>query len=140
MFNVQNALSKWQRNTAGATESYKQGVMGVTESPMALAAAQADKAQRNYSEAISSGRWAKGLQNVSLEQWKQAAATGGAARLASGVTKGAPKMAKFLQEWAPTFEQAKQAARAIPNDGKAGAMARVAAVYDILRQRAGKPT
>lgn len=140
MFNVQAALDKWKRNTAGATESYKQGIMAVTESPMALAAAQADKAQRNYTEAIQSGRWAKGLQSVSMEQWKQAAATGGAARLASGVTKGAPKVAKFLSEWAPTFEQAKQAARAIPNDGKAGAMARVAIVYDILRQRAGKPT
>lgn len=140
MINVANAVSKWQRNTAGATETFKQAIMGLNENPMQLAAQQAQKALNNYQESINSGRWAKRLQDVPFEQWKQVTSTVGAQRLASGVQKGLPKMQKHLQEWAPTYEQAKQAARAIPNDSKAGALARVAAVYDILRQRAGKPT
>lgn len=139
MINVQNALAKWQRNTAGATESYKAGINAVTENPMALAAAQADKAARNYQEAMSSGRWQQKMMSVSMDAWKQAAVNGGAQRLASGVAKGLAKMQRHLQEWAPTYEQAKQAARAIPNDGKAGAMARVAAVYDLMKQKANKP-
>lgn len=139
VLNIQNAIAKWQRNTAGAAESYKAGIQGVTENPMALAAAQADKAARNYQEALMSGRWAQKLMSVPFDQWKQNASVGGSQRLASGVTKGLPKVTKHFQEWGQTYEQAKQAARAIPKDGKAGSMARVAAVYDIMRAKAGKP-
>ena len=140
MLNVANATAKWARNLGSAGQSYKDGINSVTENPMALAAAQADKALQNYQEAITSGRWAQRLQSVSLESWKSAAANGGSQRLMSGVAKGTPKMQAALQKFAPAYEQAKMAARNIGGSGKAAAMAKVAAVYDILKAAAGKPS
>lgn len=139
MINVANAVAKWSRNTAGATQAYKDGINAVTESPMALAAAQAPKAAQNYAEAINSGRWAQRLQSVPLEVWKQQSANVGASRLASGVQKGTAKMQAALTKFAPAYEQAKQAARAITGTGEAAAMEKVAVVYRILKQAAGKP-
>lgn len=139
MINVANATAKWARNLGAAGQSYKDGINAVTENPMALAAAKADVALQNYSEAITSGRWAQKLQAVPMEFWKSQSANGGAQRLVSGVAKGTPKMQAALQKFAPAYEQAKMAARAIGGSGKAAAMAKVAAAYDILKQAAGKP-
>lgn len=140
MINPAQATAKWARNLGAAGQSYKDGIAAVTENPMALAAAQSEKALQGYIEAIQSGRWAQKLQAVPMEFWKSQSMNGGAQRLVSGVAKGTPKMQASLQKFAPAYEQAKQAARAIGGSGKAAAMAKVAAVYDILKAAAGKPT
>lgn len=139
MLNVANATAKWARNTGGARQSYIDGINSTSENPMALAAAQADKALANYTEAISSGRWASKLNSTPVEFWRKQATTVGATNLTSGVAKGTPKMQAALTKFAPAYEQARMAARAIGGSGKAAAMAKQSAVYDILKQAAGKP-
>lgn len=139
MINVANATAKWARNLGGAAQSYKDGINGVTENPMQKAAQNADKALQGYTEAITSGRWAAKLNATPMEFWKSQSANGGAQRLVSGVAKGTPKMQAALTKFAPAYEAARQAAAAIGGSGKAAAMAKQSAVYDILKQAAGKP-
>lgn len=138
MINVANATAKWARNLGGAAQSYTEGINSFAGNPMQLAAQQADKALQNYTEAIGSGRWSAKLGSMSREQWAGPAVKVGAQRLVSGVAKGTPKMQAALTKFAPAYEAASQAAKAIGGSGKAAAMAKQSAVYDILKQAAGK--
>ena len=138
MINPAQATAKWARNLGGASQSYVDGINGFTENPMQLAAAQADKALQNYTDAIASGRWSAKLGSMSRDQWAGPAIKVGAQRLVSGVAKGTPKMQAALTKFAPAYESARQAARSIGGSGKARAMAVQSAVYDILKQAAGK--
>lgn len=138
MINPANATAKWARNLGGAGQSYVDGINGFTENPMQLAAAQSDKMLQNFTEAVASGRWANKMGSMSRDQWAGPAIKVGAQRLVSGVAKGTPKMQAALTKFAPAYEQARQAARAIPGSGKARALAVQSAVYDILKQAAGK--
>jgi len=137
MLNVAAATAKWARNVQGGQQSYKDGIQGTTENPMQLAAAKADVALANYTEAISSGRWANKLANTPVEVWKQNSINA-AGRWASGVQKGTPKVQAHLTKFAPVYEQAKQAARAIQGTGESAASEKMLAARRILRAAAGK--
>lgn len=110
------ALRRWQKNTADSGESYKNGVQSVTESPTEKAAAKKEKYERGVREAVSSGRWERGLQKVTLQQWKEAAANKGARRLADGVKEGAGKMQRHLAEFTPFLQRITDEVNAMPND------------------------
>lgn len=129
---------KWGRNTKGAVQSYKDGVMSVTVSPMELAAAQGDKAVANFSAAIQSGRWANNLRKVKLADYQNACVNKGADRIAAGVTQAMPKVTAFNQVWQPLMQQAKREMAAMPNNSKEEALAKVGRMYDIGKQFAGK--
>jgi hypothetical protein len=101
MLNATQIADKWERNTQGATESFKAGVNAVTESPMAQAARASDQYLRGVTEAVTSGKWQAGLNRVSLSDWKAATAGKGATRIAEGVRTSKPKMQQFLQDFLP---------------------------------------
>ena len=71
--------------------------------PGQLAAAQ----QNAYLQGVNAnvGIWASKVASVSLASWKQAASTTGAARLASGATKGQPKYQTFATQFIPQLSQ-----------------------------------
>lgn len=119
---VQQIVSNWQKGMAGAGQAYSQGTSAVQQSPMAAAAAQAQKAQINYNAAISSGQWAAKLNATPISYWKSQCA-GAAAKLASGATKGTPKYTQAITALQPVYAMMKQASDAAGNDpiAKAGA-------------------
>lgn len=101
MLTSQQVTDKWARNTAAATESLKAGVMAVTQSPMAKAAAAVDRYVAGVQQAASTGRWAAGLNGVSLQDWQNAMLTKGTARIGQGVTAAKPKFSAFMDKWLP---------------------------------------
>lgn len=115
MLQVQDILSKWKSNTAGATTAYKAGVMSVTENPAQKAIAAIPKYVAGVQAAVDSGKLQRGLGRVTLQSWQQAAATTGASRLASGVQKGEAKMNAFLSQFIPFQQSVTQAVRAMPS-------------------------
>lgn len=130
--------AKWKANTAGATKSYKEGVLAVSESPMEAAARNADKAKTNYMQAIDSGRWADKLRRVKLSDWQRACTEKGADRISAGVTQALPKFTAFVQVWQPLMQQAKRELAQMPNNSREEALAKVGRMYDIGKQFAGK--
>lgn len=62
--------NKQVERLAGSTSEIEAGISGVTEAPTAKAAKSLDKARDRYVEAINSGRMAKNLNAVSLEEWQ----------------------------------------------------------------------
>lgn len=106
---------KWKQRTSAATEDYKKGVQAVSQAPGELAAQAAPKALQNFQEAINSGRFARRVRSVTLEQWKAAASDKGAARIASGVNAAGAKTTGFWQEFLPHLQSVQAQVNSMPN-------------------------
>jgi len=133
MINVQAAVDKWQRNMINSAESVKSGVQGVTESPTAKAAAQADRYVMGVQQAVASGKWQSGLQSVSLQQWKDSVIAG-IPNIANGVNKAKPKMQAFLTQFLPYVDSVAQQVRAMPKGGVENGIARASAMIRGLAE------
>lgn len=93
------AAQNWQTGFTGATQKYTDGINAVTVPPGQLAAAQKNLYVQNVQAAANV--WAANVGAVSLQDWKNAATSTGAQRLATGATKGAPKMQAFMTNFLP---------------------------------------
>ena len=99
---------KWVQRTSGATQAYREGVMGVTEAPGKSAARAVDRMIQKLIEARDSGDLQKAMESVSLEEWKRLTSEKGASRLASGVQAAEGKMQKHMSNFLPFVESVKQ--------------------------------
>lgn len=93
------AATNWQNGFSGASQKYTDGINAVTVAPGQLAAAQKSLYVANVQAAANT--WASKVGAVSLQDWKNAATSTGAARLATGATKGLPKMQSFMTNFLP---------------------------------------
>ena len=103
------------RRGQAAAQDYTAGVNAVTVSPTAEAAKKLDKAAMNFAEAISSGRMARRLQSVTLEQWKKAAAEKGSMRYGPGLAASKDKMIAFATDFLPFQDSIVAKAKAMPD-------------------------
>lgn len=98
---AQQAAEAWSNGFSAAGTKYAAGINAVTVAPGQLAAAQKQAYIANVQ--ASANIWAAKVAAVDINTWKTAATTTGAARLASGAQKGAPKMAAFMQNFLPAL-------------------------------------
>lgn len=96
-----SAAASWQTGFSGAGTRYTDGVNAVTVAPGQLAAAQKNAYLANVQ--ANANIWASKVAAVSLQDWKSAAANVGAQRLATGATKGLPKMQRFMTAFIPVL-------------------------------------
>lgn len=134
MTTVANAVAKWVRNTQGAAESMKAGVMAVTESPTAKAAQQADRYVAGVQAAVASGKWQKGLNDCTLQSWQQSMIQKGIPRMTQGIASAQPKVQSFMQQFLPFVQQAASEVKAMPKGGVENGVARASAMIRKLAQ------
>jgi len=102
----QDGAKKWADNTKRGIQYVAAGVDRVTESPTQKAAEKLDKMLQNFMEAVQSGKIKRGLERVSLQDWKDAMKNVGVQRIAGGVdAKGLSKMEAFTAEFYPFLER-----------------------------------
>lgn len=89
---------KWGRRLKGATQDIRNGVERVTESPMELAAAKQDKMLANVTEAVRSGKWARGLRRRTLAEWKDRVLNIGVGRIPAGVDAAEGDVREFARD------------------------------------------
>lgn len=106
---------KWGRRLKGATEDIKRGIENVTEAPTKKAAAKKDKMRQNIIASIDNGKWERGLNRVTLEDWKQNILTKGMQRLSSGVDGAQSKMEAFGAELLPHIDNVKKSIDGMPD-------------------------
>lgn len=118
---------KWRRHAEGAIADYTKGIDSVSESPTKKAVAKKDKMRANLLKSIDEGKWEKGLNSVSLEQWKESAKVKGSANYGTGVRASEGKMAEFMTEVLPHIESGQAVIKNMPDitldDSKARAVA-----------------
>lgn len=138
MLTLQQMADKYQSRLGASQKAYQDGINGVTESPMAKAVAQLDVAKQNYIQAIDSGRMAAGLNNVTLAQWKQAATSTGASRLAASAPVAKEKWMKRMQVLMPDIQAAAETVRRMPKGTLEYGKARALAMIDAMAALKGK--
>jgi len=85
MISAQEMADKWQRRLKAASPDITAGIKRVTEAPGAKAARQQGVMLANLSESVNSGKWAKKVGAVSLQDWQTSAINKGVGRIAAGV-------------------------------------------------------
>ena len=106
---------KHARRTKAATEDVRKGIDRVTENPCEKAAAKQDKMLTNLTAAVSSGKWARGLKRVSLEDWKKKARDIGVNRIAAGIDGAKTKTIAFAEELLPHIDRGQAKIAAMPD-------------------------
>ena len=94
----QEAASLYVERISNARSRIEMGVRNVTVSPMEKAAAAQAKMLKGITEAINSGKWARGLKKVTLEEWKTAFLNKGLNRIADGAAAAKGKMEVFYED------------------------------------------
>ena len=118
------ATAKWVRNTSGAADAMKIGVMAVTTAPTATAAQHLDRYQQGVMNAVSSGKMAAALNAVTLNDWQQAMVTKGIARVPQGVQSAQGKFQTFMDAWLPYEQQLQTRIAQMPKGTLADSQAR----------------
>ena len=103
--NATEFQEKWSKNLKASTQEIIKGVDRVTEAPSQLAIAQQEKMLAKLVEAIQDGRWAAGLEKVSLQDWKDAMKNKGVQRVSAGVDGASQKMRDFGAWLIPRVEE-----------------------------------
>jgi hypothetical protein len=131
---AQQVSAKWQRNTSAATESYKQGVMSVTEAPSEVAIRNKQRYLDGVMRAYNEGRYEAGLRNITLQSWQQSAITKGVPRISVGVTTAAPKVTAFMERWIPYEQELSRRVKAMPKGSIVDSQARAAFAIEYNSQ------
>jgi len=95
---------KHARRLKASVEDMRKGVEKVTESPTAAAAKKQDKMRNNILESIDNGKWAAGLNRVTLSEWKEKMITKGITRVAGGIDGAAAKVEAFAADLLPHID------------------------------------
>ena len=109
-----DVAAKWARNLSSASTSMVAGVNAVTVNPAAAAAAAIPAYLAGVQAAVQSGKMARALGKVSLQQWQQAMIQKGIPRVASGAANAVPKMQAFMDKWLPYQQGLKSKLAATP--------------------------
>jgi len=140
MLNATQIANNWSNGMSAAGEKVRAGIQAVTESPTAKAARRTDAMLAGLQRAIADGKVQRGLEAVSLEDWKQAALNKGVGRIAAGAAAAKPKMQEFFTQFIPHLEAGMRELENMPrgdveqNIARATAMMRHNAKFRMARR------
>lgn len=108
---------KWSRNLQAAGPSIQAGVNAVTVSPAQQAIKQQDVMVQNFTQSVTSGKWARNLGKTTLNDWQQAIIQVGIPRITAGAAKALPKVQDFMTQWLQYEEAGKAKLAQMPRGG-----------------------
>lgn len=137
---AQEWLQKWGQNLNGSSEYIKKGVNKVTTAPGVSAAAAQDRMKAGINASIDNGTWARNVQKVSVDQWRQAMINKGIPRLAQGVTAAQANKVGQVTALLAAVDTASAAANSLPKGGLEQGIARANAFMRAMSSAAPKKT
>ena len=114
MQTADQVAQKWAKNLGMATTAIQNGVMSVQTSPMTKAAANQAGWIAGVQQAAANGKWVRGLNRKTLQDWQNAMTTKGIQRIGAGAQAAIPSMTSFMQQWLPYEQQLQQKLSATP--------------------------
>lgn len=91
----QEFASDWSTRIGQSIPKIERGIRNVTTSPTQKAKAKKQKLLNNFTNAVNSGKWERGLDRVSLSDWQTAAITKGLSRIGQGAQAAQSKVEAF---------------------------------------------
>lgn len=111
---AQEYQEKQARRLKASTEDIRKGIMRVQKAP-GIAAAEAQEALITaFTEAVRSGKWAKKVAGVSLEEWQRKFMTKGVDRIAAGIDAAKDKTIASAEKLLANVDAAAAKVKAMP--------------------------
>ncbi len=128
----QEYAKKWKERMTNSVPDIVSGIDKVTENPCQKAAQNSEKWLFKLNQ--SKNRFEKGLNEVTLTDWKEKAKTKVQARLSQGVQGAEAKMTKFGNYLIPTVAQSKSNISSMPSNTLEDNIARMTAHVRFMAQ------
>lgn len=113
MTDLATTVSRWTGSAGTAQTRYSEGIQGTTVDPTALAVAAQSALLANFNAAVQSGHWARRLQAVGANGWKNATLAK-ASNYATGFQAGQQKYQSAMQTWLPIIQSTAQQVKSTP--------------------------
>jgi hypothetical protein len=123
--------SAWGSGVAGASQKYTDGINNTTVDVAGKAIAAQAALLANFTNAVTSGEWARRLAAVGTAGWKSAAIAK-AANYTTGATAGLSRYNNFATQAQPFWTNASGAIGGMPSGNRGAALARVGAWMDAM--------
>lgn len=124
-------ISNWTSGAATGQQKYVQGIESTSVDPTQLAIRAQGALLQNFSQAVTSGRWANRLAAAGKGKW-QANSVAKAGNWSTGISSGEPAYAQAMQTWLPRIQSAAASVRTMPSGTLAASQARSAAFMATL--------
>lgn len=131
MATLQQTVDRWTQSSGVAGTRYTEGVQGTTVDVVGRAIANQAALVSNFNQAVSSGLWARKLQDVGTAGWKSATIAK-QGNYTTGFTAGAPKFQQSMSKWLPLIQGAAQQVKNTPATSFQARLQRAADFATIL--------
>lgn len=132
--NAAATLAKWKSRASNAAAALTAGVNAVTVSPTAKAAAAVNKYAAGVNAAVQSGAYVNGLNNVSLQEWKDSMTGKGVSNYSNGVNNISAKAAKNMADQQQYAAQVAATVASMPSETDNDMEQRALAAMRMMKQ------
>lgn len=123
---AQTAAQRWQQGAVQGQARFTEGVQNTQKDPTALAVQQQAALLNNFSQAVTSGRWARALSRVGAAGWKSATLAK-ANNYGTGITASVQKFTDAIAPVLAYEAQLQQQVQSMPKGTLADSLARAQA-------------
>jgi len=134
MITASQAAEKHNRNLKNAETDIRNGINALTVSPTVQAAKKQDKMLANLTAAIRDGSWKRGLEAVTLEDWRKSAIEIGIPRIAAGIDAARADVEKFFADFLPFLQGVQNQIEAMPDLSFQDSLARMIANAKAIKE------
>jgi len=113
--NPEEFQEKHARRLKASVEDIRKGVEKITRNPCELAAAKQEKMISKLTESINSGKWAKNLKKVTLDEWKTKMTEKGIPRISGGIDGAKAKVIDFAKDLLPHVDAGVEKVKRLPD-------------------------
>lgn len=124
-------VDRWSAAAGAGQQAYSSGIQNTTVDVVGRAVAQQTALLAGFTEAVTSGKWARKLQERGTAGWK-AAAQAKAANYGTGIAAGKDRYAAAAQKLQPYVQAGQDMIAGMPKGGIANAKARATAWIDYM--------
>ena len=114
MADLATTVQRWRDSASQGQQRYQEGVQATQVDVVGRAIAAQPKMLANVQQAITSGRWARRLQEKGTAGWK-AATVAKASNYGTGIAAGVDDYQRAMQEWLPIIASASASVQSMPN-------------------------
>ena len=123
---LQQTVDNFKNSSATASADWAAGANAFQGDPTALAAQNVQALLSNFTQAVTSGRWAQGLQRSGRQGWITGI-NNNQQKYAMGIQNAGPKYQAAMSTWLPIIDNVAAQVKAMPSGSLAASQARAAA-------------
>lgn len=131
MTDLATTVARWRDSASAGQTRYSEGVQATQVDVVGRAIAAQPKLLTNFQQAVTSGRWARNLQDRGTAGWKSATLAK-ASNYATGIAAGVDDYQRSMQTWLPIIQSAAASVQSMPNTSFADSIARMTAFATAL--------